>query len=60
MISSSKSDAPGSWTTNDVAPAMITFEIKIASYLIIAATYDDFVPEGPQETAPSLLNYLLG
>ena len=28
-------------------------------YLIIAATYDDFVPEGPHDTVPSFVNYFL-
>ena len=27
---------------------------------MIVATFDDFAPEGPHETAPSLLNYFLG
>ena len=26
---------------------------------MIVATFDDFAPEGPHETAPSLLNYFL-
>ena len=58
-ISSAGSDAPGSWTTNDVAPAT-TSEVKLAAYLMIVAMFDDFAPEGPHETAPSLLNYFLG
>ncbi len=27
---------------------------------MIVAMFDDFAPEGPHETAPSLLNYFLG
>jgi hypothetical protein len=48
----------GPWTTNAVAPAT-TLEVKLASYLIIAAAYDDFAPASPHETAPSLLIYFL-
>ncbi len=58
MVSSARIDAPGSWTTNDVAPATSN-EVKLAAYLMIVAMFDDFTPEGPHETAPSLLNYFL-
>ena len=58
MVSSARIDAPGSWTTNDVAPAT-TNEVKLAAYLMIVATFDDLAHASPQETAPSLLNYFL-
>jgi hypothetical protein len=58
VVSSARIDAPGSWTTNDVAPAT-TNEVKLAAYLVIVATFDDFGPASPHETAPSLLNYFL-
>jgi hypothetical protein len=58
VVSSARIVAPGSWTTNDVAPAT-TNEVKLAAYLVIVATFDDFGPASPHETAPSLLNYFL-
>jgi hypothetical protein len=59
VVSSARIDAPGSWTTNDVAPAT-TYEVKLEAYLMIVAIFDDFTTEGPHETVPSLLNYFLG
>ena len=56
MDSSSSSTAP-SWTSNDVAPATAE-EIKVASYLIISAAFDDFVPE-VNTTVPLKLSYFL-
>ena len=44
--------------TSAITPAT-TFEVKLAAYLMIVATFDVFAPEGPYETAPSLLNYFL-
>jgi len=41
---SSSSSTAASWTSNGVAPATPE-EIKVASYLIISAAFDDFVPE---------------
>ena len=58
MVYSVWIDAPGPWTTNDVALAT-TSEVKLAAYLMIVATFDDFAPASPHETAPSLLNYFL-
>ena len=43
MESSSSFTAP-SWTSNGVAPATAE-EIKVASYLVISAALDDFIPE---------------
>ena len=54
---SSSSSAVGFWTSKEVAPAT-TEEIKVASYLIISAAFDDFVPE-VNTTVPPKLNYLL-
>jgi phosphopantothenoylcysteine synthetase/decarboxylase len=54
--SSSSSTAP-SWTSNDVAPATAE-EMKMASYLIISAAFDDFVPE-VNTTVPLKLSYFL-
>ena len=44
--------------TSAITPAT-TFEVKLASYLIVVAAYEDFALEGAHETAPSLLNYFL-
>ncbi len=57
-VSSARIHAPGSWTTNDVAPAT-TNEVKLAAYLMIVATFDDFAPPSPRDTAPSQLYYFL-
>jgi len=51
VIVSAGTDASGPWTTNDVAP-VITFEVKLASLLVVAAAYDAFVAASPNETAP--------
>ena len=56
MESSSSFTAP-SWTSNGVAPATAE-EIKVASYLIISAAFDDFVPE-VNTTVPPKLTYFL-
>ena len=55
---SAEIDVSASWTTNAIAPAT-TYEVKLASYLIVAAAYEDFVPAGAHETAPSDLNYFI-
>ena len=46
-----------SWTSNDVAPAT-TEEIKAASYFIISAAFDDFVPE-VYTTLPRKLHHFI-
>ena len=43
-MDSSSSSSTSSWTSNGIAPAAPE-EIKVASYLIISAVFDDFVPE---------------
>ena len=58
VASSAEIDVSASWTTNAIAPAT-TYEVKLASYLIVAAAYEDFVPEAPHETAPRDFNYFL-
>jgi hypothetical protein len=58
VASSAEIDVSASWTTNAMAPAT-TYEVKLASYLIVAAAYEDFVPEGPHETAPRDFSYFL-
>jgi hypothetical protein len=50
-------DASGFWTTNNLL-STTKCEVIVSSLLIFAA-YGDFAPEGPLETAPSLLNYIL-
>ena len=57
VADSSASSTIASWTSNGVAPAT-SEEIKVASYLIISAAFDDFVPE-VNTTVPPKLNYLL-
>ena len=47
----------GSWTSNEVAPAT-TEEIKVASYLIISAAFNDYDPN-VDTTLPRQLNYLV-
>ena len=54
---SSSSSAVGFWTSKEVAPAT-TEEIKVASYLIISAAFDDFVPE-VNITVPRKLTYFV-
>ena len=54
--SPSSFNAP-SWTSNGVAPATAE-EIKLASYLIISAAFDDFVPEG-NTTVPRKLSHFI-
>ena len=58
VVSSARIDAPGSSTTKDVALAT-TREVKLAAYLMIVATFDDFAPASLNETVPSLVNYFL-
>ena len=57
MAASSSSSTAASWTSNDVAPAT-TEEIKAASYLIISAAFDDFVPE-VYTTLPRKLHHFI-
>jgi hypothetical protein len=45
----------GSWTSNEVAPAT-TEEIKVASYLIISAAFNDYDPK-VDTNFPRQLNY---
>jgi hypothetical protein len=47
----------GSWTSNEVAPAT-TEEIKVASYLIISAAFNDYDPK-VDTTLPRQLNYFV-
>ena len=54
---SSSSSTAASWTSNGVAPATAE-EIKVASYLIISAAFDDFVPE-VNTTVPRQLKHFL-
>jgi len=54
---SSSSSTAASWTFNGVAPATAE-EIKVASYLIISAAFDDFVPE-VNTTVPRQLKHFL-
>ena len=51
------SSTSGSWTSDKVAPESPE-EIMVASYLIISAAFDDFVPEG-NTTVPPKLTYFL-
>jgi hypothetical protein len=57
LAASSSSSTAASWTSNDVAPAT-TEEIKAASYLIISAAFDDFVPE-VYTTLPRKLHHFI-
>jgi hypothetical protein len=57
-VDSSTSSIAPSWTSNGVAPATPE-EIKVASYLIVSAAFDDFVPE-VDPMVPRKLNYLIG
>ena len=57
MADSASSSSAGSWTSNDVAPATAE-EIKLASYLIISAAFDDFIPE-VNTTVPRKLTYFI-
>jgi len=54
---SSSSSCASSWTSNEVARAT-TEEIKVASYLIISAAFDDFIPE-VNTTVPRQLKHFL-
>ena len=54
---SSSSFTSASWTSNGVAPATPE-EIKVASYLIISAAFDDFVPE-VNTTVPRKLTHFI-
>ena len=56
-VYSTSSSTTGSWTSNGVAPATPE-EIKVASYLIISAAFDDFVPE-VKTTVPRKLNHFI-
>ena len=55
---STSSSTTASWTSNGVAPATPD-EIKVASYLIISAAVDDFIPE-VNNTVPRKLNHFIG
>ena len=44
VAASSSSSTAASWTSNEVAPAT-TEEIKVASYLIISAAFNDYDPK---------------
>jgi hypothetical protein len=57
VAASSSSSTAASWTSNDVAPATAE-EIKAASYLIISAASDDFVPE-VYTTLPRKLHHFI-
>ena len=54
---SSSSSTAASWTSNKAAPATAE-EIKVASYLIVSAAFDDFVPE-VNTTVPRKLNHFI-
>jgi len=56
-VDSSTSSIAPSWTSNGVAPATPD-EIKVASYLIVSAAFDDFVPE-VDTTVPQKLKYFV-
>ena len=56
-MDSSSSSSTASWTSNGVAPATPE-EIKVASYLIISAVFDDFVPE-VNTTVPRKLTHFI-
>ena len=56
-MDSSSSSSTASWTSNGVAPPTPE-EIKVASYLIISAAFDDFVPE-VNITVPRNLTYFV-
>ncbi len=58
MADSSSSSTAAIWTSNGIAPATAE-EIKVASYLIISAAFDDFVPE-VNTTVPRQLSYFFG
>ena len=51
------SSTSGSWTSDKVAPASPE-EIMVASYLIISAAFDDFVPDG-NTTVPRKLHHFI-
>ena len=57
MADSSASSTIASWTSNGVAPATAE-ENKVASYLIISAAFDDFVPEVNTTVSPKLTYFL--
>ena len=57
MVDSSSSSSTASWTSNGIAPATPE-EIKVASYLIISAVFDDFVPE-VNTTVPRKLTHFI-
>ena len=54
---STSSSCAGSWTSNEVAPAT-SEEIKVASYLIIIAAFDDYDPKVDTKV-PRQLDYFL-
>ena len=53
----SSSSCTGSWSSNEVAPAT-TDEIRVASYLIISAAFNDYDPK-LNITLPRQLNYFV-
>jgi len=57
VVDSSSSSSTSSWTSNGIAPATPE-EIKVASYLIISAVFDDFVPE-VNTTVPRKLTHFI-
>jgi hypothetical protein len=54
---STSSSFVGSWTSTEVALATIE-ETKVASYLIISAAYNDFIPEVNSTVPRQLLHFL--
>ena len=56
-MDSSSSSSTASWTSKGIAPATPE-EMKVASYLIISAVFDDFVPE-VNTTVPRKLTHFI-
>ena len=54
---STSSSFVGSWTSTEVALATIE-ETKVASYLIISAAYNDFIPEVNSTVPRQLVRFL--